>query len=1266
MLVLINCLVFKVGAEDLYVNDIDENASGAQTWDNVYIASDSGEATLNISGSGVSVTSNNEFEVGEVGTGTLNIESAGVAISKNFTAASETGSSGTVSISGTGSGLSVSNTSNIGLASTGSLTVSKNGDFTTKNLTLAGESSGEGTVLVEGSNSSLSVTGTTQIGTDQATNSSSLAVQQGATATFGGDIMVTGSSTVTFQESGTTGLALEDITIGGAVLSSQLNVEGGAKLTVDSDLDIQKSSIATISGSDSDGVASSVNVAGTTTVGAANTGTLNIKGGASFTSVDLSLGNVNDVDTNGVIAVSGENSLLTVTGTTHLAPQGGGSLRISGGGAVNAQSITMSRHESGGGSLINVSGTGSSLTADTIKLAQGGTASITVEDGATATINEIQMGINSNGDGTFILSGSGSELTVSTLQIGDNGKGTFAISESASLTTDGPIIIGGSSGSNGRFVFGGADIDKPLAPVQLADDTVFQVKEGKSVIRFNHTSDFFLFDYEIDTSHTPILQSLAGTTYISKDYDNSMNFQVNGGTLVIDAIITNGNTVVDQTGTLDATLEINSEEVSLASQNIIIGQNAAGTFNISGGTSVSANNLTVGEHSGSQGTLAISGEDTELTLSNSVVIGRNGDASVTLSNSGVLNQTNGTITISENTGSNGILNFGASSGSSAAASGTLLADKISFGSNANGKIIFNHTAPTDEAFVFSPDITGAGTISVEAGNTQVTGNWGKNVITTIKPNSGDGGVWLFANGTASGVFQVSNGGYLGGSGTIGTASFAAGSQVAPGDDFNTRGKLTITGDMTLGDSDGGAVYNVHIIGTGGSDFISVGGTANFSDSSSVVLFANQSQPYAKTTSYDILQAGALPATISTVTNGNYPSYLVPALSQTSTVLTLTVANTQASVASVAQTANQYQVAKAVDALRLQSLDEQLAAAEAGASVGELIATYSPVYSGMMFLDPADTRQALDLLGGDVYASITSVMLEDSRFLRDAVWAQEATDEGRYSWAQGFGSWAEWDGSSNAAAFSRNTGGFFSGVDGQVAERLRVGLLAGYSYASYDVSRRNSSANTNSLHLGSYGKLQADWAELQLGAAYSLAFVDAERTVAYGDFYDDPDGNYTTSTFQLFGQVSHSFETPLAKLTPFVGGAFVAQTATSFQENGEEAQLLVSPDTETVYFSNLGGRVHKEFQISGYTAALNLGASWQHLFGNNTAKSHSILQSQDYVSTVKGISLSRDTALVAAGLSLELTDNIRASLAYDGLFSENTTDNGLNGAIRIRF
>ena len=112
-------------------------------------------------------------------------------------------------------------------------------------------------------------------------------------------------------------------------------------------------------------------------------------------------------------------------------------------------------------------------------------------------------------------------------------------------------------------------------------------------------------------------------------------------------------------------------------------------------------------------------------------------------------------------------------------------------------------------------------------------------------------------------------------------------------------------------------------------------------------------------------------------------------------------------------------------------------------------------------DPALLHAGFDQLSGELHASAKTLLLQDSRYLRDAMSdrLREAADgarstpllaaagkdagalatgaqEGAYgpaSWIQGLGAWSRTDGDGNAAALKRSSGGFLMGLDAPLAQ-----------------------------------------------------------------------------------------------------------------------------------------------------------------------------------------------------------------------------------------
>ncbi len=389
------------------------------------------------------------------------------------------------------------------------------------------------------------------------------------------------------------------------------------------------------------------------------------------------------------------------------------------------------------------------------------------------------------------------------------------------------------------------------------------------------------------------------------------------------------------------------------------------------------------------------------------------------------------------TGSSATLNIGAAAGDAAVAPGTLDTSQISIG-DGDATIVFNHTGGHH---IFAPTIIGNGQIDLFAGTTEIDNAPGFTGDTSV----GDGST-LIANGTLGGTLGVAAGGRLQGSGTVGTTSVSG--TIAPG---NSIGTLSVSGAYT---QTPGSTYEVQIDSAGNSDRIQVSGAATLNGGTVEVL---PYPDYEADTPYTILTASSgVTGAFADVYWGGSSLFLSPSLSYDPNTVYLTVAET-ASFASVGLTPNERAAAAGADSLG------------PGNELWDTIA-------GLGTADEA--RAAFDAIAGEAYASVKSVLIDDSRFPREAASRRiaeafgassahtlpvlaygeggpkvaEATVPGFAMWGQAYGSWAHYDSDGNAAEVDRSLGGLIVGADMPLADNWRAGLMAAYEHTSLDIER----------------------------------------------------------------------------------------------------------------------------------------------------------------------------------------------------------------------
>jgi outer membrane autotransporter protein len=540
------------------------------------------------------------------------------------------------------------------------------------------------------------------------------------------------------------------------------------------------------------------------------------------------------------------------------------------------------------------------------------------------------------------------------------------------------------------------------------------------------------------------------------------------------------------------------------------------------------------------------------------------------------------------------------------------------------------------------------------------------------------------NGT---VGQVTlNGGTLMGNGTL-AALFANGGIVAPG---NSIGQLNVNGPVTFA---AGTTYQVEANALGQSDRIVATGTATLSGGTVQAILAPGA--YGPVTTYTILTAnsGRIGA-FSTVTS-SLP-FLIPTLTYDPNNAFLTLTRNAAFFQNQAGTRNQRAVASALDTFP----------------------TDNPLFLAAANLTGGATRQALDLLSGEIHASVHSVMLDDSLYLRQAVLgrlrqasftqgpltalggggplAYAAPDEtettalahaakgrafpiktpryvapaapgpDRTWWAQGVGAWGKINSDGNAADVSRSLGGFFTGFDQRFGQ-WRVGIAGGYTNSSVSVSARASSANIEAAHLAAYAGTSFGAWNLRTGAAVSFDQISTSRSIVFPGFSDAVSARYHGTNGQVFGEAGYGMAFGPVAVEPFAGLAYVHIGSTSFTETGGLAALAGSGSKNDIGYSTLGARAATHVPLAnGMLLTPRASLAWQHAFGDVTPTAALAFKTAGIPFTIAGAPIARDSALVDAGFDLNVGWQAAVGLSYVGVLANAAHDHSVKGNFSWKF
>ncbi|CVE44681.1 Extracellular serine protease precursor [Serratia sp. 2880STDY5682894] len=515
---------------------------------------------------------------------------------------------------------------------------------------------------------------------------------------------------------------------------------------------------------------------------------------------------------------------------------------------------------------------------------------------------------------------------------------------------------------------------------------------------------------------------------------------------------------------------------------------------------------------------------------------------------------------------------------------------------------------------------------------------------------------LAVNGSVTSAVSVQNGGIVGGSGTVGSLTARQGGTVAPG---NSIGTLNVAGNVSF---EPGSRYAVEVGPNGQSDRIQSSGSATIGGGEVAVTLENSPNLLTQSEVRSLLgqQYNILSAQqgVSGQFDAVAPNYLFlgTGLSYQPTGVTLSVGRNGTSFASVAQTPNERAVAAAADAL----------------------AAGNPVYESLLGSGTAgEARQAFRQLSGQIHADIASALVNDSRYLREALNGRLRQAEGLASssaikadeggaWAQLLGAWDHASGDANATGYQASTYGVLVGLDSAAADDWRLGVATGYTRTSLH-GGYGSKADSDNYHLAAYGDKQFGALALRGGAGYTWHRIDTKRSVNYGMQSDRDTAKYSARTEQLFAEAGYSVQGEWLNLEPFVNLAYVNFENNGIAESGGAAALRGDKQHTDATVSTLGLRADTEWQVSpGTTVALRSELGWQHQYGGLERGTGLRFNGGNAPFVVDSVPVSRDGMVLKAGAEVAVNENATLSLGYGGLLSQHHQDNSVNAGFTWRF
>lgn len=497
-----------------------------------------------------------------------------------------------------------------------------------------------------------------------------------------------------------------------------------------------------------------------------------------------------------------------------------------------------------------------------------------------------------------------------------------------------------------------------------------------------------------------------------------------------------------------------------------------------------------------------------------------------------------------------------------------------------------------------------------------------------------------------GAVNVEMGGVLSGSGRVGSLTLQPGSSLAVGNSF---GVLEVERDFTVDD---GAHIDLEVDADGGHDSIIVGGRAIISGGS--VLAVDHSaigSIWESATQYVFLSAAE---GVDGVFGGiaSDLAFLDAELIYEANTVTLSLSRNDVRFGRLpGLNFNQQSVGNALEEF-----------AEYGVT--------RPLVASMLSATNQEASEALGQLSGDFHVGIRGALLDEGRYVRDAVLTGSYMNANSNPlWVHVF-SGKERVSANSAAPMDRNVYGVFIGssledVDGE----YEMGWAAGY-HSSMDIEGDfgRSSARVNNVHASLYGGARIfDSGKLKLGLSHTWHEINVERSIVLPFWMESLESSYDGATLQAFFEASYKVPMKWGEFVPFLGGAYSRLTTESMFEGdmqraiGETAALAARKQSSDYGLGNVGIRTRATLWDD---VALVGSLGYRRTFTGHIPSLDMRLLDGGTEFSIGGYKVSRNSFVSDIGVSWKLTSDIHLGASYYGIWSNASEGHALRANLHI--
>ena len=310
-------------------------------------------------------------------------------------------------------------------------------------------------------------------------------------------------------------------------------------------------------------------------------------------------------------------------------------------------------------------------------------------------------------------------------------------------------------------------------------------------------------------------------------------------------------------------------------------------------------------------------------------------------------------------------------------------------------------------------------------------------------------------------------------------------------------------------------------------------------------------------------------------------------------------------------------------------------------------------------------------GSQRYASAAAIMANDASTA--SVGGSNGLNRGASGasiWARGFGEWTNTDGDVEAPGYEGDATGLAGGVDFALGNNATLGGAVVYSNTDVDFDSPGDDAEFDSWQVGFYGNYGFGNFYGAGSASYAWHDVSTVRTIQVpvpGAPFTALAG-YDASAWSVAGEIGGIWPLGRVNVQPSIGLAYTGADTDGFTETGNAgAYTLDVSSTDADSFAGILALRASGLWTMGKTRVVpDIKVGWRHEF-NDDRQTFTALYLGDPTETpftIVSSEVQQDAALVSAGLTFGLTNNLEIFGDVNGLYNSDSSSTNASGGVRL--